>query len=130
MSGILDFESLNLCQPLLEALDEIGYVTPTPIQEQAIPLLIEGNDMLGCAQTGTGKTAALVARVVSWAVGFDRRRSGRGLRRGRRVIRPSAHAVRELLPQPRRTTTSLFFCNPIKQRCPGSAARRVRGSYE
>ena len=53
VSGIVDFESLNLCQPLLKALDEIGYVTPTPIQEQAIPLLIEGNDMLGCAQTGT-----------------------------------------------------------------------------
>ena len=50
----MDFESLNLCQPLLDALDEIGYVTPTPIQEQAIPYLIEGRDMLGCAQTGTG----------------------------------------------------------------------------
>ena len=57
MSDIVDFESLNLCQPLLAALDEIGYVTPTPIQEQAIPLLMEGRDMLGCAQTGTGKTA-------------------------------------------------------------------------
>ena len=64
VSGIVDFESLNLCQPLLEALDEIGYVTPTPIQEQAIPLLIEGNDMLGCAQTGTGKTAAFSLPIL------------------------------------------------------------------
>ena len=64
MSGIVDFESLNLCQPLLKALDEIGYVTPTPIQEQAIPLLIEGNDMLGCAQTGTGKTAAFSLPIL------------------------------------------------------------------
>ena len=64
VSGIVDFESLNLCQPLLKALDEIGYVTPTPIQEQAIPLLIEGNDMLGCAQTGTGKTAAFSLPIL------------------------------------------------------------------
>ena len=60
----MDFESLNLCQPLLVALDEIGYVTPTPIQEQAIPLLIEGHDMLGCAQTGTGKTAAFSLPIL------------------------------------------------------------------
>jgi ATP-dependent RNA helicase RhlE len=60
----MDFESLNLCQPLLTALDEIGYVTPTPIQEQAIPLLIEGRDMLGCAQTGTGKTAAFSLPIL------------------------------------------------------------------
>ena len=60
----MDFESLNLCQPLLDALDEIGYVTPTPIQEQAIPYLIEGRDMLGCAQTGTGKTAAFALPIL------------------------------------------------------------------
>jgi len=60
----VDFESLNLCQPLLAALDEIGYVTPTPIQEQAIPLLMEGRDMLGCAQTGTGKTAAFSLPIL------------------------------------------------------------------
>ena len=60
----MDFESLNLCEPLLTALDEIGYVTPTPIQEQAIPLLIEGHDMLGCAQTGTGKTAAFSLPIL------------------------------------------------------------------
>ncbi len=60
----MDFESLNLCQPLLAALDEVGYVTPTPIQEQAIPLLMEGRDMLGCAQTGTGKTAAFSLPIL------------------------------------------------------------------
>jgi len=60
----MDFASLNLCQPLLDALDEIGYVTPTPIQAQAIPDLIEGRDMLGCAQTGTGKTAAFALPIL------------------------------------------------------------------
>ena len=60
----MDFTSLNLCQPLLNALDEIGYISPTPIQAQAIPDLIEGRDMLGCAQTGTGKTAAFALPIL------------------------------------------------------------------
>jgi ATP-dependent RNA helicase RhlE len=60
----MDFASLNLCPPLLDALDEIGYVTPTPIQAQAIPELIKGKDMLGCAQTGTGKTAAFALPIL------------------------------------------------------------------
>jgi len=60
----MDFTSLNLCQPLLDALDEIGYVSPTPIQAQAIPDLIEGRDILGCAQTGTGKTAAFALPIL------------------------------------------------------------------
>ncbi len=61
----MDFTSLNLCQPLQDALDEIGYVSPTPIQAQAIPDLIEGRDMLGCAQTGTGKTAAFALPILN-----------------------------------------------------------------
>ena len=61
----MDFSSLNLCQPLQDALDEIGYVSPTPIQAQAIPDLIEGRDMLGCAQTGTGKTAAFALPILN-----------------------------------------------------------------
>jgi len=60
----MDFTSLNLCQPLLDALEEIGYVTPTPIQAQAIPDLLEGRDLLGCAQTGTGKTAAFALPIL------------------------------------------------------------------
>jgi len=61
----MDFTSLNLCQPLLDALDEIGYISPTPIQAKAIPDLIEGRDMLGCAQTGTGKTAAFALPILN-----------------------------------------------------------------
>jgi ATP-dependent RNA helicase DeaD len=52
------FEELGLSEPLLEALRHLGYETPTPIQEQAIPALLEGRDVIGQAQTGTGKTAA------------------------------------------------------------------------
>lgn len=54
------FEDLGLSQPVLQALDLKGYSTPTPIQEQAIPPVLEGRDLLGIAQTGTGKTAAFM----------------------------------------------------------------------
>ena len=53
-----DFTSLGLAEPLTRALASEGYTQPTPIQSQAIPLLLEGRDLLGIAQTGTGKTAA------------------------------------------------------------------------
>ncbi|ALE16218.1 ATP-dependent RNA helicase RhlE [Altererythrobacter epoxidivorans] len=54
------FSDLGLSQPVLQALDMKGYDTPTPIQEQAIPPVLEGRDLLGIAQTGTGKTAAFM----------------------------------------------------------------------
>lgn len=54
----MQFEDLRLIEPLLRAVRAEGYQTPTPIQELAIPHLLEGKDMFGCAQTGTGKTAA------------------------------------------------------------------------
>ncbi|MDB2437679.1 DEAD/DEAH box helicase [Hellea sp.] len=53
-----DFKSLNLAAPLNDALEELGYTTPTPIQLQAIPDVLKGRDLMGIAQTGTGKTAA------------------------------------------------------------------------
>ena len=52
------FAELGLSEPLLEALRRLGYEDPTPIQEQAIPELLSGKDVIGQAQTGTGKTAA------------------------------------------------------------------------
>ncbi|MEA2474833.1 MAG: ATP-dependent helicase DeaD [Thermoleophilaceae bacterium] len=52
------FKDLRLSEPLLDALTHLGYETPTPIQEQAIPELLDGHDVIGQAQTGTGKTAA------------------------------------------------------------------------
>ena len=54
----MNFEQLNLIAPILDALREEGYTEPTPIQQQAIPIVLQGVDLLGCAQTGTGKTAA------------------------------------------------------------------------
>ena len=59
-----DFNSLGLAKPILQALAAEGYTTPTPIQAQAIPLVLEGRDLLGIAQTGTGKTAAFALPIL------------------------------------------------------------------
>src|SRR5882757_1282652 len=61
---ILSFQHLNLIEPLLKALNNEGYTIPTPIQEQAIPIILSRKDLLGCAQTGTGKTAAFAIPML------------------------------------------------------------------
>jgi ATP-dependent RNA helicase RhlE len=58
------FKKLELIEPLLKALTAEGYTTPTPIQSQSIPLVLERRDLLGCAQTGTGKTAAFAIPIL------------------------------------------------------------------
>jgi len=58
------FESLGLSEPILKALIDDGYKQPTPIQAASIPSLLEGHDLLGCAQTGTGKTAAFALPII------------------------------------------------------------------
>ena len=60
----MTFNNLSLIEPILKALINEGYIVPTPIQEQAIPVLLEGKDVLGCAQTGTGKTAAFAIPII------------------------------------------------------------------
>ena len=60
----MSFEKLNLIEPISRALKAEGYTTPTPIQEQSIPILLERKDLLGCAQTGTGKTAAFAIPIL------------------------------------------------------------------
>ena len=60
----MTFNELNLIEPILKALETEGYTNPTPIQEQAIPILLQGKDLLGCAQTGTGKTAAFAIPIL------------------------------------------------------------------
>ena len=54
----MTFKDLKLPEPILQALEKVGYEKPSPIQAESIPLLLEGHDLLGQAQTGTGKTAA------------------------------------------------------------------------
>ena len=60
----MTFEEIGIIEPILKSLRELGYQNPTPIQEQSIPILLEGKDLLGCAQTGTGKTAAFAIPII------------------------------------------------------------------
>jgi ATP-dependent RNA helicase RhlE len=62
--GRKSFEAFGLRPELLRAVAEMNYTTPTPIQEKAIPFVLEGKDLLGCAQTGTGKTAAFALPIL------------------------------------------------------------------
>ena len=62
--AIMTFKELGIIEPILKAITEKGYETPTPIQEQAIPAALKNNDLLGLAQTGTGKTAAFAIPII------------------------------------------------------------------
>ena len=79
MSIMTDFQSLGLSKTLLKAVEDEGYTTPTPVQQQSIPPLLDGRDVLGVAQTGTGKTAAFALPVLQI---MERRKT-----QGKRYIR-------------------------------------------
>ena len=76
----MTFEELHIIPPILKALREAGYRRPTPIQEAAIPPVLKGRDLLGCAQTGTGKTAAFAVPILQLL-------AGRGVPQGKKPIR-------------------------------------------
>ncbi len=63
-NDVMIFEDLELINPILKALKDKNYTNPTPIQERAIPIILKRNDVLGCAQTGTGKTAAFAIPII------------------------------------------------------------------
>ena len=78
----MQFESLNIIEPILRSLKEEGYTIPTPIQLQAIPIVLQGTDLIGCAQTGTGKTCAFavpILQLLSKNKSFDKKRRIRSL---------------------------------------------------
>jgi ATP-dependent RNA helicase RhlE len=75
------FENLDINKSILKAIKEEGYTKPTPIQEQAIPYILKGKDLLGCAQTGTGKTAAFAIPIL------QNISNGKNLEEGPRPIR-------------------------------------------
>jgi len=70
---VTDFASLGLSRPVLSAIADAGYTEPTPIQQQAIPLIVQGRDVMGLAQTGTGKTAAFTLPIVDRLIDGPRR---------------------------------------------------------
>lgn len=72
----MTFDDLHIVEPILKALKNEGYTNPTPIQEKSIPILLRGKDLLGCAQTGTGKTAAFGIPIIQHLYLDKERRSG------------------------------------------------------
>ncbi len=85
----MTFENLNLIEPILRAVKNEGYTTPTPIQAEAIPLVLNRRDILGCAQTGTGKTAAFAIPMIQ-------------LLSQERNANPAKRAIRALILTPTR----------------------------
>ena len=80
----MSFENLDLIEPILRALKTEGYETPTPIQEQAIPIILQRKDLLGCAQTGTGKTAAFAIPIIQ--ILYDTHLPAKGKRKIKSLI--------------------------------------------
>jgi len=76
----MKFEALKIQDSILKALKDEGYESPTPIQEQAIPVILDGRDLLGCAQTGTGKTAAFAIPIIQLLSGMAQKPGGRKIK--------------------------------------------------
>lgn len=103
-----DFQSLGLSTGLVTAVTENGYDAPTPIQQQAIPLILEGRDLMGLAQTGTGKTAAFGLPLIDRLLADNKRAVPRGTRA--LVLAPT----RELVNQIAKNLISFLKHTPLK----------------
>lgn len=80
----MTFKELEIIEPILRAVKEEGYTQPTPIQEQSIPILLQKKDLLGCAQTGTGKTAAFAIPILQHL--FNNKNENKGRRKIKALI--------------------------------------------
>jgi len=105
---LTDFQSLGLSTGLVTAVTENGYDAPTPIQQQAIPLILEGRDLMGLAQTGTGKTAAFGLPLIDRLLADNKRAVPRGTRA--LVLAPT----RELVNQIAKNLISFLKHTPLK----------------
>ncbi|MBB3390299.1 ATP-dependent RNA helicase RhlE [Rhizobium sp. BK275] len=89
-----NFESLGVSKPVVATLFQLGIETPTPIQEQAIPLLIQGRDLIGLAQTGTGKTAAFGLPLIERLLKEEKRPDNRSVRT--LILAPTRELVNQI----------------------------------
>ena len=106
---ILSFEKLQLIEPLLQALVTEGYTHPTPIQEQSIPIVLQNRDLLACAQTGTGKTAAFAIPMLQLLY-----KAGNSVKSGRPIKALVLTPTRELAIQIQESFESYGKNLPLK----------------
>src|SRR6202165_3421928 len=107
----MDFSELGLSPELLRAVSDAGYTTPTPIQQQAIPHVTSGRDVLGCAQTGTGKTASFALPMIDkLTAGRSRARMPRSLiLEPTRELATQVEAAFEVYGKHHKLTTALLI---------------------
>src|SRR5690606_20457262 len=94
------FDSFGLAEPILRAVTELGYREPTPIQAQAIPIVLQGRDVMGAAQTGTGKTAGFALPILQLL-----------MKHANTSASPARHPVRALILAPTRELADQIFEN-------------------
>ena len=121
----MDFSELGLSPELLRAVSDAGYTTPTPIQQQAIPHVMSGRDVLGCAQTGTGKTASFALPMIDkLTAGRSRARMPRSLiLEPTRELATQVEVAFEVYGKHHKLTTALLIGGGSGKLRPGSHVR-------
>ena len=104
----MNFAELGLRPELVRAVSGAGYTTPTPIQERGIPLALEGRDLIACAQTGTGKTAAFLLPILHRLAGAPPARRPRAL-----VVTPTRELAARSERWPRSTGRTCACAAPL-----------------
>ncbi|MBP6817338.1 MAG: DEAD/DEAH box helicase, partial [Burkholderiaceae bacterium] len=98
--SVTTFDDFGLAEPILRAVTELGYREPTPIQVQAIPIVLQGRDVMGAAQTGTGKTAGFALPILQ-----------RLMPHANTSASPARHPVRALILAPTRELADQIYAN-------------------
>ena len=122
------FKELGLSEPILEALQHLGYDQPTPIQEQTIPMLLEGRDVIGQAQTGTGKTAAFGLPLLEYVDPSSEDVEALVLTPTRELCIQVTQALRAYGEKKGIEVVAVFGGAPIRDQMSGSAAAAARSS--
>src|SRR5687768_17517509 len=109
-----DFDSLGLSETVLRAVSDAGYHTPTPIQQQAIPLVLKGRDVIGLAQTGTGKTAAFTLPLVDQLISGPHRTRAVVLTPTRELCMQVEQSIRKYAQHSRLSVAAVFGGVPLE----------------
>src|SRR5688500_2559187 len=113
-SDTVSFETLGLSESVKQAVRDAGYSTPTPIQREAIPLVLRGRDVIGLAQTGTGKTAAFTLPLVNLLIGGPRRTRAVVLTPTRELCMQVEESIQKYAKHSRLSVVAVFGGVPLE----------------